>query len=434
MGLTSRADDEPFESLDGNREAVVRARGRPGVYDILDLARLPMAILEGEGHIVCYVNPALCLLAGKSKEEMEGKPFAEHLPDGDECLSLLDRVYRTGKAESHREQEGAAPHPLYWSYEIWPVAAGSVQEDCPSGVMFQVTETAPFHLRAAAMNEALLISAVRQHELMEVAETLNTQLQAEIKERKLTQEALLRSEMLASAGRMAASIAHEINNPLDAVMNILYLARATDGLPDPIREYLETADGELLRIAHITRQTLGFYQESSVATSIPASALLASVIRLLQAKIKSSGAAVEHRCEGQPQVIGVFGELRQVLANLLMNSLHAAGPGGRIVLRASASFDPSNGRRRVRITIADSGHGMEAATMKEIFEPFFTTKGSVGTGLGLWVSKQLVDKNGGSIMVRSSTQGERRGTTFSIVLPGDAPLPEGSAAEAALDR
>jgi signal transduction histidine kinase len=128
-------------------------------------------------------------------------------------------------------------------------------------------------------------------------------------------------------------------------------------------------------------------------------------------------------------MIGVFGELRQVLANLLVNSLHAAGPNGRIVLRASASLDPSDGRRRVRITVADSGHGMEAATIKQIFEPFFTTKGTIGTGLGLWVCKQLVDKNGGSIRVRSNTEGARRGTTFSIVFPGDVPLPRELAVE-----
>jgi two-component system, NtrC family, sensor kinase len=429
MRLTSRAD-KPFEALDGSGE-VSEVRGQPGLCGILDLARLPMAILEGAGHIVCYVNPALCRLAGKSKEEMEGNPFAQILPDGDPCLLQLDRVYRTRKAESHTEQQDAAPHPLYWSYEIWPVVAAPAEENRPSGVMIQITVTAPFHRQAAAMNEALLISAVRHHELMEVADSLNTQLQAEIKERKVVQEALLRSEMLASAGRMAASIAHEINNPLDAVMNILYLARTTEGLPESIRAYLETADGELLRIAHITRQTLGFYQESSVATSISGSVLVASVVRLLQAKIKSSGATVDHRCDRQPQMIGVFGELRQVLANLLVNSLHAVGPNGRIVLRASASLDPNDGRRRVRITVADSGHGMEATTMQQIFEPFFTTKGTIGTGLGLWVCKQLVDKNGGSIKVRSNTQGKRRGTTFSIVFPGDAPSPREFVAEAA---
>ncbi|MGF7180527.1 PAS domain-containing protein [Tunturiibacter psychrotolerans] len=157
------------------------ASGQTVMYDILDLARLPMAIMDGAKQIVCYVNSALCYLAGKSREEMVGKSIAELLPEGDGCLVLLDRVYRTGKTESHTEPEGAASHPFYWSYEIWPVQTGDTH---PTGVILQVTETAPFHHRAAAMNEALLLSAVRQHELMESTEVLNAELQAEIKERK----------------------------------------------------------------------------------------------------------------------------------------------------------------------------------------------------------------------------------------------------------
>jgi signal transduction histidine kinase len=241
--------------------------------------------------------------------------------------------------------------------------------------------------------------------------------------RKRAEEALLRSEMLANAGRLAASIAHEINNPLEAIMNTLYIVRTSADLPVSAREYLDIADGELMRIAHITRQTLGFYREFSAATSNSASALIGSVINLLQAKIRAKRVAVDQQCNEQLRVMGIAGELRQVLANLLTNSLDAIGQSSRIVLRASASIDPKNGKRRVRLTVADCGHGMEAATTKQVFDPFFTTKGSVGTGLGLWVCRQLVEKNGGSIQVRSNTDGERRGTTFSIVLPAEAVMP-----------
>src|SRR5665213_740353 len=245
--------------------------------------------------------------------------------------------------------------------------------------------------------------------------------------RKQAEETLLQGEMLASAGRMAASIAHEINNPLEAVMNTLYLARMTADLSEPAREYLDIADGELMRVAHIARQTLGVYREFTKATSNSVSALIASAVDLLQAKIKSTGVTIVQRCDSELQVMGVTGELRQVLANLLANSLDAIGHDGRIVLRASASIDPDDGRRRVRVTVADCGHGMGAATMKQIFDPFFTTKGSVGTGLGLWVCKQLVDKNGGSIRVRSHMDGERGGATFSVVLPESAAMPATSA-------
>jgi signal transduction histidine kinase len=238
--------------------------------------------------------------------------------------------------------------------------------------------------------------------------------------RKQAEEALLRSEMLASAGRMAASIAHEINNPLDAIMNTLYLIRTSSGLSAQALDYLNVADGELMRIAHITRQTLGFYREFSAATTNSASALMGSVVNLLQSKIKANGATVEQQCDDHLQMIGIAGELRQILANLLANSLDAIGLDSRIVLRASASVDPNNGGRRIRITVADGGHGMGMATTKKIFDPFFTTKGTVGTGLGLWVCKQLVKKNGGAIRVRSTTEGHRRGTTFSVTLPRDA--------------
>jgi len=414
-------------SVEGSIDAFRELGGaHPCVYDLLDFARLPMGILEGAEQIVCYVNPAFCDLAGKKSEEVVGKPFSEILPEGDKCLVSLDRVYRTGNTESHTQPKDAEPHPLYWSYEIWPVLADLAGDDRRAGVIIQITETAPFHRRVTAMNEELLRATVRQHELTEAAETLNATLQIEMRERKNAQNALLRSEMLASAGRLAASIAHEINNPLDAVMNILYLARSTDGLPNSARSFLETADEELMRIAHITRQSLGFYQEAAAATKFSVSDLLTSLVQLLQAKIKSSGAAVECRCDERLEVIGVFGELRQVLANLVLNSLHAAGPDSKIVIRASACFNPNGGSRRVRITVADSGHGIEPTTMTQIFEPFFTTKEKFGTGLGLWVCKQLTDKNGVTLRVRSRTNGEHRGATFSLVFPGDSSLPADS--------
>jgi two-component system, NtrC family, sensor kinase len=405
--------------IDGARQ-VGGTVGHPCVYDLLDFARLPMAIMEGPRQIVCYVNPALCDLTGKTSEEMVGTPFADIVPEGDKCLVLLDRVLNTGNTESHTQPEDAAPHPLYWSYEIWPVLAELADDERRAGVIFQVTETAPFHNRVTAMNEALLQAAVVQHELTETAERAHAELQAEMKERKLAQEALLRSELLASAGRFAASIAHEINNPLEAVMNILYLAQTTDGLPQVARDHMESAGSELMRIAHITRQTLGFYKESAAATNISASSLLTSVVTLLQAKVKQSGALVELQCDQKLHVRGVFGELRQVLANLLVNSLHAAGREGKIVLRASTSVDPNTGGQRVRVTVADSGCGIDSSLVSQIFEPFYTTKQGVGTGLGLWVCKQLVDKNGGAIRVRSNTQGKRQGTTFSIVLNAES--------------
>jgi two-component system NtrC family sensor kinase len=180
------------------------------------------------------------------------------------------------------------------------------------------------------------------------------------------------------------------------------------------------ADDELKRIAHITRQTLGFYRESSVPTTFLVVTLLNSVIDLLQAKMVATQVIVEKQYDDLLQIVAIFGELRQVISNLMLNSLDALGEGGRVTLRASTSRNPLDGSSRIRITIADNGHGISATALPRIFEPFFTTKGSTGNGLGLWVCKQIIEKHGGSIRVRSRTC-EPQGTTFSMVLPEHAP-------------
>ena len=240
----------------------------------------------------------------------------------------------------------------------------------------------------------------------------------DITQRKRAEEALLRSEKLASVGRMAATIAHEINNPLAAVTNLLYVAKSLND-PDAIRHYLEMADEELKRIGHITRQSLGFYRESNGPAPTRVNELLESAIDLLKNKIRAKQAVIEKQWDAEVEIVAVAGELRQVFSNLLSNSLDAIGKNGIIKVRVSTGT-ASNSHRSVRVTIADSGDGIGAASRQHIFEPFFTTKGTVGTGLGLWVSKQIVDKHAGSIRMRSRTIGSPTGTVFSIVLPVDA--------------
>jgi PAS domain S-box-containing protein len=228
---------------------------------------------------------------------------------------------------------------------------------------------------------------------------------------ELAQGALIRSEKLASVGRMAATIAHEINNPLAAVMNTLYLARGSGGLSEQARQYLDICDAELRRVSHITRQALGFYRESTAPAMTSIGLILDSVLDLLGRKISDKRVTVERQYDKQLQIKAVAGELRQVFSNLVSNSLDAVADGGTIKLRVSSR----NGT--IRVTVADNGDGISAAILPHIFEPFFTTKDAVGTGLGLWVSKQIVEKHGGSIRLHSSTSGQRRGTAFSIVLP-----------------
>ena len=243
----------------------------------------------------------------------------------------------------------------------------------------------------------------------------------DITERKRAQEALIRSEKLASLGRMAATISHEINNPLEGVMNLLYLANTCPGLPPLARHYLETASEELTRIAHITRQSLGFYRESGRPALTSVNAALQSALDLLRTKIREKRAVIQKECDEDVQVIAVAGELRQVFANLLVNSLDAISEKGTIALRISRSAAWNGGGRYVRFTIADNGAGISENAKQQVFDALFTTKGAIGTGLGLWVSKQIIDKHGGTIRLRSSTAKSRRGTAFSILLPAEPP-------------
>jgi PAS domain S-box-containing protein len=236
----------------------------------------------------------------------------------------------------------------------------------------------------------------------------------DITERKRTEEALIRSEKLASVGRLAATIAHEINNPLAGVMNIVYLARNQADVPAAVQQQLDIADNELKRVAQITRQALGFYRESAAPASVCVADVLDSALELLHGRFEAKRAIAARRYDPCPAVLAVSGELRQIFANLLTNSLDAIAEGGVIQLHISNLTTASG--RQVRITLADSGKGIDAGSRPHIFEPFFTTKGAAGTGLGLWICRQLIEKQKGTIRVRSRAG---KGTAFVILLPAE---------------
>ena len=236
---------------------------------------------------------------------------------------------------------------------------------------------------------------------------------ADSTELKLAKEALIRTEKLSAAGRLAASIAHEINNPLEAVTNLLYLARSSR---DQTQEFLAMADEELARVTHLTKQTLGFYRDDGAPAAVNISALVESVLNIYQSKLKSKQMRVVKELRAQTEFSTVAGEVRQVLSNLVANAIDAAPTQGVITIRTKAAHANGTGVAGIQVTVADNGSGIDAALKNKIWEPFFTTKKDVGTGLGLWVSKQIIEKHGGSIRFRSS----KHGTLFVVFLPSMA--------------
>jgi PAS domain S-box-containing protein len=237
--------------------------------------------------------------------------------------------------------------------------------------------------------------------------------------RKLAEEALRDSEKLAATGRLAASIAHEINNPLAAVTNALYIIRNDPALSPALLQYVRTAEAELARVVHITRQTLGFYREISapVMTSVPQ--LLQEALVAYGSKIEKGSITVQQSYAEVGPLPAFPGELRQVFSNLLLNAIEAVSDSGLISIRVKMTHY-SAGIKGVQITIADNGPGILPENRERIFEPFFSTKETKGTGLGLWVSQGIIQKHGGCIRVRSSRHPDHHGTCFIIYLPSTA--------------
>jgi PAS domain S-box-containing protein len=244
----------------------------------------------------------------------------------------------------------------------------------------------------------------------------------DISERRMSEGALMRAEKLAAAGRLAASVAHEVNNPLEGLTNLVYIALRSNDLGE-IHHLLAQAESELARIAHITRQSLGFYRETSTPAHFKPATVVREVTDFYTSRAISLGVSFIVNAETEREVLGSAGELRQILSNLLANSLDACASGSTIRIEASSALDPRDlSRPGVRITIADTGFGIPAKHLESIFEPFFTTKKDTGTGLGLWVSRELVEKHGGTLRVRSRTSDPLCGTVFSIFLPNQGGL------------
>lgn len=238
-------------------------------------------------------------------------------------------------------------------------------------------------------------------------------------ERKQMEKNLLQAEKIAATGKMAATIAHEINNPLESVLNLLYLARTNISNTGEVVTYLNTAEQELLRVAHIAKQTLGYYREHSAAVLVTLSDLVADTLKIYELKLAGARVEIQTRFGPTPPIVLRKGEMMQVISNLITNAMYAMPFGG--TLTASVEEVTESGRRGLLLSIEDTGEGITAENLKKIFEPFFTTRSSIGTGIGLWVATEFIKGHNGRIDVQSSVDAASHGTRMSVFLPFDNP-------------
>ncbi len=315
-----------------------------------------------------------------------GKPIDQALPEAfaQGFSTILDEVYRTGVPYVGN----AIPVELYRS-------SASTTELRYLDFVYQPMRD------LAGMISSILVFGV------------------DVTEGRRAEQMLLQSEKLAAVGQMASTIAHEINNPLEAVTNLLYLARRTSESGE-LNGYLDLADQELRRIAAISSQTLRFHKQLTKPTLTTCDALFGSSLMIFVQKIENANIKVEKQKRAQSGVVCYEGEIRQVLNNLIGNAIDAMSHGGRLLVRSSEATDWKTGRRGLRLTVADTGTGIAPLAVKRIFDPFFTTKGILGTGLGLWVSHEIASRHHGSLIVRSSENETSHGTVFSLFLPFDA--------------
>ena len=372
----------------------------------------PTVAVDGLTHVVAYVNPAFARLVGKGADELVGQPFAEAVPEGEEngCLALLDRVYRTGTPENLAEQvhHDRHPRPAYWSYSVWAILG---EDERPAGVMIQVTDTteiAVYRRQTVAMNEALMVSAMRQDTLAEEAESLGVKLRAAVRSRD----------------HFLAVLSHELRNPLAALGNglrVLGLAGQTPAAAGGTRAMMERqfkqmvrlVDG-LLDVSRISSGKLELRRERADLAGVLREAVEAS-----RPLIDGGGHTLTVELPPGPVVMDIDpGRLTQVFANLLTNAAKYSERGGRIDLSARREGT------EVVVRVADTGVGIPASYLPHVFDVFVQVgaeaqRSQGGLGIGLSLVREFVGLHGGTVEARSDGPG--KGSEFVVRLPaGDA--------------
>ncbi|HLW51532.1 MAG TPA: ATP-binding protein [Candidatus Angelobacter sp.] len=376
-----------------NRELEVRVAQRTKQLkqsaDLLDLATEAITVRDYDGKVTFW-NSGAEALYGWKREEMIGK--------------LLHQTLQTRFPVSGEEADATLLEAGKWE-----------------GNLVQTTRDGR-EITVACRKSLKLDEKGIPLEILEIGRDITERLQ--------TEEALRKSERLAAMGRMAGIIAHEINNPLEAITNAFFLLRDHPSLDESARHYARIADQELARVARITSQTLGFYREPQESMPLKIQQVLDDVLELQERRLQLNSVTLEkdyHRCG---EILGFPAELKQVFLNLTANAIQAMPSGGRLRVRVFDWVDPRTGRQGVRITVCDTGSGIRPEDAKRLFEPFFSTKATKGTGLGLWISKGIVTKYEGSIRFRSMRIGGKSATCFAVFIPGsDAGRKAGERAE-----
>lgn len=361
---------------------------------------------------------ALIDITARKKMEQDLKERAELMDMASEAIIVRDldgtiRFWNSGASELYgwttEQAVGKNLHQLLRTR--FPVSLEDIELTLLQGKRWEgnLTQyTKDGHEIAVACRKSLRRIGNEPNAILEICRDITAQLQAE--------EALRKSDKLAAMGRMAGIVAHEINNPLGAITNVFYLLQHHPSLDAEARNYARMAEQELERVAHITRQTLSFYRDTSHPVTVSITALLEEILELHQSQFEINKILVDRRYASDGIVQGFPGELKQVLLNLVSNAFEAMPNGGRLRIHVGESRG-YDGHDRIRISISDTGTGVDPEDAKRLFEPFFSTKSSKGTGLGLWISKGILQKYEGSIRFRSVGIGDRKVTCFSVLLP-----------------
>ncbi len=350
-------------------------------HEVFDQAVPGFAVFDLDGNII-DCNPSFAKLVGRSREELQTINSAAliHPEDLGRSARDMERLV-TGKSSA------------------FVIEKRYVRPD--GGIVW-------------VRNSVSLIRATGGHppQLVTISEDLTLF--------RLAEHALIKNEKLAAVGRLSASIAHELNNPLEAVTNLLFLIGHASEM-DEVHRYARLAEQELVRVTQIATQTLRFYRHEAAPAPIQMADVLESVLALFEGRLRRLHVKVVKRyLPSSDPLRANSGEIRQVFVNLISNALDAMDDTGRlrIDVRPSRSWEQPE-VPGVRVTISDSGSGIPREMLKKIFEPFVSTKESNGTGLGLWISKEIVHRHGGTLRVRSAVSGQRRGTAMSVFLPSE---------------